>query len=100
MVLQMLLCRINFGLPLMVGARSIILVIFSPVASSSTMVIHTLSSTMTSTRLFDYFSMPLVLELLPMMINYFDSYTHACCLGIAVQIKIMGELCGLFFSSL
>jgi hypothetical protein len=44
--------------------------------------------------------MTLVLELLPMMINYFDSYTHASCLGIAVQIKIMGESCGLFFSGL
>jgi hypothetical protein len=42
---------------LMVAARSIILVLFIPSATSSTMVIRALGSPATSTRLFGYFSL-------------------------------------------
>jgi hypothetical protein len=44
----------------------------------------------------------LVLILLPMWIDYFNGCTHARILGIAAQIKIMGEpslaFTGLWFS--
>jgi hypothetical protein len=33
----------------------------------------------------------LVLILLPMLIDYFNGCAHACSLGIAIKIKIMGE---------
>jgi hypothetical protein len=33
----------------------------------------------------------LVLVLLPMLIDYFNGYACVCSLGIAAQIKIMGE---------
>jgi hypothetical protein len=46
----------------------------------------------------------LVLVLLPMLIDYFNSCTRACSLGIAAQIKIMGEpslvFTGLWFGSI
>jgi hypothetical protein len=42
---------------LMVAARSIILAIIFPVATSSTMVIHTLDSPATSIKLFGYFAL-------------------------------------------
>ena len=51
MVLQILLRRISFRVFLMVAARRIVLAIFSA-ATSSTMVIRTLGSPATSTRLF------------------------------------------------
>jgi hypothetical protein len=38
----------------------------------------------------------LVLILLPMLIDYFNGCAHACSLGIAIKIKIMGELLFVF----
>jgi hypothetical protein len=56
------------------------------------MVIHTLDSPATSTKLFGYFCPDmLVLVLLPMLIDYFNGCARACSIGIASQIKIMGE---------
>jgi hypothetical protein len=51
------------------------------------MVIRTLDSPATSTKCPDI----LVLVLLPMLIDYFNSCVRASSLGIAAQIKIMGE---------
>jgi hypothetical protein len=50
MVLQILLHRIDLGSFLMVAARSIVLAIFFPAATSLTMVIRVLGSPVTSTR--------------------------------------------------
>jgi hypothetical protein len=96
MVFQILLRRIDLGSFLMVAARSIILAIFVPDATSSTMVIHALGSPATSTQLL--FSGILVLVLLPMVIDYFNGCVRARSLGIATQIKIMGEYVGIFRS--
>jgi hypothetical protein len=56
-VFQILLCQVHFGVFLLVVARRIILVIFVPAATSSTMVIRILGSSMTLTRLFGLFSL-------------------------------------------
>jgi hypothetical protein len=78
----------------MVVARRIILTIFVSAATFfSMMVIRTLSSPTTSTKLFGYFfSIILVLVLLPMLIGYFNGWTRACSLDVAAQIKITREL--------
>jgi hypothetical protein len=92
MVLQTLLRQINFGSFLMVAARSIMLAIIFSAATSSTMAIHTLDFSAMSTKLFGYFCPDmLVLVLLLMLIDYFNDYARARSLGIAAQIKIMGE---------
>jgi hypothetical protein len=57
MVLQILLRQTDLGSFLMVAVRSIILAIFFPAATPSTMVIHTLDSPTTSTKSFDYFAL-------------------------------------------
>jgi hypothetical protein len=89
MVIRILLRQTDLGSFLMVAARSIILAIICFAATSLTMVIHTLDSPATSVRLFcpDI----LVLVLLPMLIDYFNSCVRASSLGIVAQIKIMGE---------
>jgi hypothetical protein len=46
--------QINLGIFFMVAARSIVLTIFIPAATSLIIVIHTLGSSATSTRLFCY----------------------------------------------
>jgi hypothetical protein len=75
----------------MVAARRIILAIFVPTATFSTMVIHTPGSSATSTRLFGLFSMEiLVLVLLPMLVDYFNGCVCSHSLGIVAQIKNMG----------
>jgi hypothetical protein len=56
MVLQILLLQIDFGSFLLVAVRKIILAIFVLAATSSTMVIHTIDSPATSTKLFGYFA--------------------------------------------
>jgi hypothetical protein len=56
-VFQILLCQVDFGVFLMVAARRIILAIFVPAATSSTMVICILGSPATLTRLFGLFSL-------------------------------------------
>jgi hypothetical protein len=57
MVLQILLRQINIGHFRMVVAMSIVVAIFFPTITSLIMVIRTLSSPATSTRLSDYFSL-------------------------------------------
>jgi hypothetical protein len=57
MVVQIFLCQIDFGSFVMVAARKFVLAIFVPTATSLTMMIHTLGSSTTSTRLFGYFSL-------------------------------------------
>jgi hypothetical protein len=49
------------------------LAIFVPAATSLTMVIRTLNSPATLTKLFGYFA--LIMVLLPMLIDYFKDYT-------------------------
>jgi hypothetical protein len=56
-VFQILLRQVNFGVFLMVAARRIILAIFIPAATSSTMVIRILGSPTMLTRLFGLFSL-------------------------------------------
>jgi hypothetical protein len=56
MVLKILVRQIDLGSFLMVAARSIVLTIFFPAATSSTMVIRALGSPAISTRLFGYVS--------------------------------------------
>jgi hypothetical protein len=56
MVLQILLRQTDFASFLLVVARRIILAIFVSAAMSSTMLIRTLDSPATSTKLFDYFA--------------------------------------------
>ena len=86
----------------MVFMRKMVLAIFVSDATSSTMVVHTLSSRATSTRWFGYRSLGiLMLVLLSMLVDYFNGCARAHSLGIAAQIKIMGEpsliLSGLWF---
>jgi hypothetical protein len=50
------------------------------------MVIYTLDSSVTSTKLFGYFT--LVLVLLPILIDYFNSSALARSLSIAAQLKL------------
>jgi hypothetical protein len=58
MVLQILLRQINFGSFLVVATRRIITAVFVPAAtSSSAMVIHTLGSPSTLTRLVGFYSL-------------------------------------------
>jgi hypothetical protein len=57
MVLRILHREIDLGSFLIVAARSIILAIIFPAATSSTMVIRTLDSPATSTKLFGYFAL-------------------------------------------
>jgi hypothetical protein len=57
MVLQILLCQIDFGSFLLVAARKIILAVFVPAAISSTMVIHTLDSPAATIKLSSYFAL-------------------------------------------
>jgi hypothetical protein len=57
MVLQILLRQINFGSFLLVAMRRIMLAVFVPAATSSTMVIRTLDSLATSIKLSDYFAL-------------------------------------------
>jgi hypothetical protein len=57
MVLQILLCQINFGSFLLVTVRKIILAVFVPTATSSTMVIHTLDSPAAAIKLSGYFAL-------------------------------------------
>jgi hypothetical protein len=57
MVFHILLRHVNYGVFLMVATRRIILAVFIPAATFSTMVIRTLESPATSTRLFDLFSL-------------------------------------------
>jgi hypothetical protein len=57
MVFKILLRQIGFGLFLLVAARRVILAIFVPTATSSTVVIHTLGFTATLTRLFGFSSL-------------------------------------------
>jgi hypothetical protein len=54
MVLQILLRQIDFGSFLLVAVRRIILAVFVPAATSSTMVIRTLDSPATSIKLSGY----------------------------------------------
>jgi hypothetical protein len=75
MVLQILLRQIDFGSFLLIAARRTILAIFVPVAMSSTMVIRTLDS--------PFYPDILVLVLLPILIDYFNSSARARSLGIA-----------------
>jgi hypothetical protein len=77
----------------MVAAGMFVLAVFILIATSSTMVIHTHGSPTTSIRLFDRFLFPdiLVLVFLPMLIDYFNGCVRAHSLGIAAEIKIMGE---------
>jgi hypothetical protein len=56
MVFRILLRQTDLGSFLTVVARSIILAIIFPAAMSSTMVIRTLDSPTTSTKLFGYFA--------------------------------------------
>jgi hypothetical protein len=92
MVLQILLRQIDFESFLLVAARRIILAVFVPAATSSTMVIRTIDSPATAIK-FVRLICPdiLMLVLLPMWIDYFNGCVRARSLGIAVQIKIMGE---------
>jgi hypothetical protein len=56
------------------------------------MVIHTLGSPATSTRLSGYFFPGILVGvLLTMMIDYFNGCVRARSLGIVAQIKIIGE---------
>jgi hypothetical protein len=56
------------------------------------MVICSLGSSATSTRLFGCFFLSILVSLLlSMMIDCFNDYVHACSLGIAVQIRTIGE---------
>jgi hypothetical protein len=55
MVLQILLHQIDFGSFLLVAVRKIILAVFFPAATSSTMVIRTLDSPAAAIKLSDYF---------------------------------------------
>jgi hypothetical protein len=57
MVLRILLRQTDLGYFLMVVARSIILAIIIPAATSSIMEIRTLDSPATSTKLFSYFAL-------------------------------------------
>jgi hypothetical protein len=57
MVFYILLRQVDFGVFLIVAVRRIILTIFVRTAKYSTMVIHTLISSTTSTRLSDLFSL-------------------------------------------
>jgi hypothetical protein len=72
MVLRILLRQIDLGSFLMVAARSIILAIFFPAATSSTMMICALDQ-----AVWLRFPDILVLVLLLMVIDYFNDYTHA-----------------------
>jgi hypothetical protein len=63
------------------------LAIFVPAATSSTMVIRTLNTPATLTKLFGYFA--LVMVLLSMLIDYFKDYTRARSLG-TVYIQVYG----------
>jgi hypothetical protein len=56
-VFQILLRQVDFGVFLMVAARRIILAIFVPAVTSSTMVIRILGSPATLIRLFGLFSL-------------------------------------------
>jgi hypothetical protein len=47
--------QIDFGFFLLVAVRRVILAIFVPIATFSTMVIHTLGFSATSTKLFSFF---------------------------------------------
>jgi hypothetical protein len=89
-VFQILLRQVDFGFFLMVAARRIILAIFVPAATSSTIVIRILGSPATSTRLFGLFSL-----------EYWCWYSRRCwliilmaaCVHVALalaQIKNMG----------
>jgi hypothetical protein len=89
-IFQILLRQVDFGVFLMVAARMIILAIFVPAATSSTMVIRILGSLATSTWLFGLFPGILVLILSPILVDYFNGYVRARSLGIAAQIKNMG----------
>jgi hypothetical protein len=57
MFFRILLRQIDLGSFLMVAARSIILAIIFPAATSSIMVIRTLDSLATSIKLFGYFAL-------------------------------------------
>ena len=87
----------------MVSVRRYILVIFVPAAMSSTMVIHTLGFPVMSIKLFGCFSLGIVVLVLCLLMlsDYFNGCALAISLGIADQIKIMGEhslvLTGLLF---
>jgi hypothetical protein len=71
----------------------IILRIFLPAATSLTMVIHILVSLATVDHVVRLlFSDTLVLVLLSMVTKYFNGCACACSLGIAAQIKFMGDL--------
>jgi hypothetical protein len=83
----------------MVAARMFVLAIFVPTAMSSTMVICTLGSPTTSTRLLgSFFPGILVLVLLPMMIDYFNGCVRARSLGIAAQKNYGRTFVGIFRS--
>jgi hypothetical protein len=56
-VFMILLRQIGFGLFLLVAARRVILAIFVPTATSSTMVIHTLGFPAMLTKLFGFSSL-------------------------------------------
>jgi hypothetical protein len=57
MVLQILLHQIDFRSFLLVAARRMILAVFVPAATSSTMVIRTLDSLATAIKLSGYFAL-------------------------------------------
>jgi hypothetical protein len=57
MVFRIFLRQIDLGSLLMVAAKSIILAIIFPAATSLTMVIRTLDFPATSTKLFGYFAL-------------------------------------------
>jgi hypothetical protein len=83
MVLQILLRQIDLESFIMVAARSIILAIIFPAATSSIMVIRALGSPATSTRLFGYFFLVYWCWYpLPMAIDYFNGYARACSLDM------------------
>jgi hypothetical protein len=57
MVIQILRCQIDFGSFLLVAARRIILAVFIPAATSSTMVIRTLDYPTMLIKLSGYFTL-------------------------------------------
>jgi hypothetical protein len=79
------------GSLVMVVTRMFVHAIFIPTATSSTIVICALDSPTTSTRLFGCFSLEYWCWYLPMVIDYFNGCARVRRLGIATQIKIMGE---------
>jgi hypothetical protein len=75
----------------MVAVSSIVLAIFIPAAMSLIMVIRSLGSLATLTRLSGYFSMTLLWVLLSMVIYYFNGLADVRSHDIAAQFKIIGE---------